>query len=208
VGPGKEQDIDQLDPGTKRGLARAAVDGRKMLNEVIRSGDMGKKINYWSIPPKDFGTAGLHDDFLLRGSLQCLGGIIANDPAEAVYFNTSFDGVGQSLDGAKKYVIRFEPDQLPDVRAFWSMTLYAPTYNFTPNPIHRYSIGDRSKQVKNGADGSLTIYVQNTSPGADKESNWLPSTKSGLFYLLMRTYIPGPAILAQTWAPPGVVEVQ
>jgi hypothetical protein len=205
VGPGHGQDIDKLDDATKRGLARAAVDGRKMLNEAIRSGDLGKKINNWSIPPKDFGTAGLSDDFLLRGSLQCLGGIIANDPAEAVYFNTGFDGAGQPLDGAKRYVIRFAPDQLPDVKAFWSMTLYDPTYNFTPNPINRYSIGDRSKQVKKGADGSLTIYVQSTSPGADKESNWLPSTKSGLFLLVMRTYMPGAAILEQTWAPPPIV---
>jgi hypothetical protein len=208
VGPGKEQDIDKLDESTKRGLARAAVDGRKMLNEVIRSGDMGKKINHWSIPPKDFGTAGLQDDFLLRGSLQCLGGIIANDPEEAVYFNTGFDGAGQPLDGTKKYVIRFTPDQLPDVKGFWSMTLYDPTYNFTPNSINRYSIGDRSKKVKKREDGSLTIYVQSTSPGAGKESNWLPSTQSGLFFLLMRTYIPGPAILAQTWAPPGIEEVK
>jgi hypothetical protein len=93
------------------------------------------------------------------------------------------------LDGTKKYVIRFTPDQLPDVKGFWSMTLYDPTYNFTPNSINRYSIGDRSKKVKKREDGSLTIYVQSTSPGAGKESNWLPSTQSGLFFLVMRTYI-------------------
>ena len=39
------------------------------------------------------------------------------------------------------------------------------------------------------ADGSLTIYIQNKSPGADKESNWLPAP-DGPIYLVMRLYWP------------------
>ncbi len=54
-------------------------------------------------------------------------------------------------------------------------------------------------------DGGLTIYIQSTSPGKDKESNWLPSTKSGQFWLVMRTYMPGTEIVEQTWAPPPVM---
>ncbi|MFO1306044.1 MAG: DUF1254 domain-containing protein [Burkholderiales bacterium] len=84
VGIGPGQDIDKVDDATRRGLARAAVDGRKMLNEVITSGDLGARVNGWNIPPAAMGRAGLDDDFLLRASLQCLGGIIANDPTEAV----------------------------------------------------------------------------------------------------------------------------
>jgi hypothetical protein len=41
----------------------------------------------------------------------------------------------------------------------------------------------------------------------DKESNWLPSTASGMFLLIMRTYMPGEDIVEQKWAPPPVVEV-
>jgi hypothetical protein len=55
LGVGPNQNIDALDDGTKRGLARAAVDGRKMLNDVIRSGKLGKQVNHWNIPPKIFG---------------------------------------------------------------------------------------------------------------------------------------------------------
>ena len=29
--------------------------------------------------------------------------------------------------------------------------------------------------MKYGDDGSLTIYIQNESPGSDREANWLPS---------------------------------
>jgi len=203
VGPG--HDVDALDDATKRGLARAAVDGRQLLKNAISSGLLGSRVNNWNIPPKSFGRAGLVDDFMLRGALQCLGGIVANDPEEAVYFNTSVDAVGAAFDGGKRYTIRFAPGQLPKVNAFWSLTLYDPTYNFTENPIDRYAIGDRSQGLKRDPDGGLTLYVQRGSPGKDKESNWLPSTASGPFQLVLRAYLPGPEITEQRWAPPPVV---
>lgn len=133
-----------------RGLARAAVDGRKLLESAINSGQLGKRVNNWSI--------------------------------------------------------RFAPGQLPNVNGFWSITMYDPTFNFTDNVINRYSIGDRTEGLKKDADGGLTIYIQSTSPGEGKESNWLPSTQSGAFLLVMRTYIPGTEIVEQKWAPPPVVE--
>jgi hypothetical protein len=203
IGPGRE--IDTLDEPTKRGLARAATDGRTLLNEVIKSGLLGTRVNNWNIPPKSLGRAGLVDDFLLRASLQCLAGIIANDPEEAIYINTTLDSDGVALDGGKKYVLRFPPGQLPPVNGFWSITLYDLTYNLTPNPINRYSIGNRTAGVKQDADGGLTIFIQAASPGKDRESNWLPTTQSGGFYLILRTYLPGPDIAQQKWAPPGVV---
>jgi hypothetical protein len=63
IGPG--QDIEKLDASTKRGLGRAAIDGHALLNEVKRSGDLGKRVNGWNIPPSQMGRAGLSDD------LQC-----------------------------------------------------------------------------------------------------------------------------------------
>ncbi len=56
------------------------------------------------------------------------------------------------------------------------MTMYTIPERFLfANPLNRYSIGDRTKGLAYGKDGSLTIYVSNTSPGKDKESNWLPA---------------------------------
>lgn len=124
-----------------------------------------------------------------------------------MYFNTSFDVNGGGLDGAKKYTLRFPPGQLPQVNAFWSITLYDPTYNLTPNPINRYSIGNRTAGIKQDTDGGLTIYVQSTPPGRDQVSNWLPATKSGGFLLILRTYLPGQDVIQQKWAPPGVIPV-
>lgn len=163
--------------------------------------------NYWTIPPRTYGRAGMADDFLLRGSLQCMGGIIANEPEEAVYYNTTLDGSGKPFDGTRRYTIRFAPDQLPKVDGFWSITLYDPTYNFTANPINRYSIGDRTDGIGIDPDGGLTIHIQNSRPDEDKVSNWLPSTPEGNFFLVMRTYMPGTEIIEQEWAPPPVTEV-
>ena len=72
---------------------------------------------------------------------------------------------------------------------------------------------DLLPQMKKGEDGSLTLYLQKDSPGADKESNWLPAP-DGPIYLVMRLYWPkteAPSILPigkGDWKPPGVVKAQ
>jgi len=76
---------------------------------------------------------------------------------------------------------------------------------FVPNPINRYSLGDRSGLVPN-ADGSVDIYIQKTAPEGHK-SNWLPAP-AGNFTLWLRAYLPGAAILDGTYQVPPVQEVQ
>jgi hypothetical protein len=203
IGPGL--DVDTLDEATKRGLARAAVDGRNLLDAAIRQGARQKNVNGWKYPPPDMGRAGDKDDFILRAALQSLWGIVANDPAEAIYLNTSTDPDGQQLTGDNRYVIHFPKGGLPQAKAFWSITLYDARHNLVANPVKRYAIGDRDK-MKSNADGSLDIYIQNQSPGADKESNWLPAP-TGEFNLVMRSYLPGPDVQAQRWTPPPVQRV-
>ena len=66
------------------------------------------------------------------------------------------------------------------------------------NPINRYSIGDRTRGLKYGADGSLDLYVQHVSPGKDKASNWLPAP-TGAYTLIMRIYGPEAPVFDGTW---------
>jgi hypothetical protein len=197
IGPGL--DVDTQDEATKRGLARAAVDGRNLLDAAIRQGARQKNVNGWKYPPPDMGRAGDSDDFILRAALQSLWGIVANDPAEAIYLNTSTDPDGQQLTGANRYVLHFSKGKLPEVKAFWSVTLYDAQHNLVANPLKRYALGDRDKLQFN-ADGSLDIYVQNGSPGADKEANWLPAP-TGEFNLVLRSYLPSVDIQEQRWMP-------
>jgi hypothetical protein len=206
VGIGPGLDVDQLDEATKRGLARAAVDGSNLLDAALRQGARQKNVNGWKFPPPDMGRAGDKDDFLLRAALQSKWGIVANDPAEAIYLNTSIDPEGQQLTGANQYVMHFPPGGLPEVKAFWSITLYDAKHNLVANPIKRYALGDRDK-LKFNADGSLDIYIQNQSPGKDKEANWLPAP-TGEFNLVLRTYLPSANIQEQRWTPPPLMKVK
>jgi len=121
---------------------------------------------------------------------------------------------GEPLDGSKaNYTLTFPAGQLPPVNAFWSVTMYdGKTQFLIKNPINRYLINSpMMPQMKKGADGSLTLYIQNKSPGPDKESNWLPAP-DGPIYLVMRLYWPKetpPSILPAgkgTWQPPGLVK--
>jgi DNA sulfur modification protein DndE len=97
--------------------------------------------------------------------------------------------------------------------AFWSATMYDWKNNYTvENPINRYSLGS-DDPLKMNADGTVTLYMQSTSPGKDKESNWLPTQKSGRWYILLRSYSPGRAAIESSfdpsvWAPGPVVQVQ
>lgn len=90
--------------------------------------------------------------------------------------------------------------QLPKVNGFWSIHALRSDLQFHSQP-------DRSKGLKRDPDGSLTFYIQNSSPGREKESNWLPSTQRGPFILVMRTYMPGVEIIEQKWAPPAVMAI-
>jgi hypothetical protein len=127
-----------------------------------------------------------------------------NLPEEAVYWTTTVDGAGQPLTGAHDYVLHFPSGGLPPTNAFWSLTMTIAPGNLVANPIHRYSLGDRSGLVPN-ADGSIDIYIQHTAP-AGHEANWLPAP-SGDFMLWLRAYQPGAAILRGAYHVPPVVEV-
>jgi hypothetical protein len=75
---------------------------------------------------------------------------------------------------------------------------------FVANPLNRYMVGNRSGLILN-ADGSVDIYIQNTSPSGH-ESNW-PPAPAGTFNIWLRVYMPGAAILDGTYTVPPIVKV-
>jgi hypothetical protein len=117
-------------------------------------------------------------------------GLWGNHAYEAFYPFTFLDTDGEQLSGERRYVLHF--DQPPPVEAFWSITMYdVPDFYPIDNAINRYAIGDRTEGLRSNADGSLDLYLQQDSPGPDKESNWLPAP-AGPFRPLLRMYNPRP----------------
>ena len=133
--------------------------------------------------------------------------IYVNVPPEAKYFYNDNDSAGVQLDGRNLYAVTFPKGQLPPVNGFWSLTLYNDRHLFNPNPLKRYSLGTKNKTLQPNADGSLTLYAGATSPGKEKESNWLPAPE-GTFSLYIRAYAGKQAILDGTWKPPTIEKVK
>jgi len=203
IGPGKN--LDNLDEDAKRGLARAAKDGHRMLvkarNNIIS--DEVTAFNGWDAGPSHKGRSGQVGKYLYRGLMNSKA-ILSNDQEEARYYTGFKDAQGEFLDASKAdYELTFAKGEEPPVDAFWSISIYDETTNFVDNPLDRYSLGDRSKDLKRNKDGSLTFYFQSTSPGKNKESNWLPTPK-GRFIAIIRVYRPKAAALDNTWVPPAL----
>jgi hypothetical protein len=132
-------------------------------------------------------------------------GLWGNDLEEAYYPETTLDADGDELDGSEhSYVLHFDADKLPPVKAFWSLTMYKlPEQLLVENEIDRYKIGDATEGLQYNADGSLDLYIQKDHPGKELESNWLPA-HNGKFSLQARFYWPEEDALDPLYVPPAV----
>jgi len=185
-----------LEAGMRRGLAAIKQ----------RAATMGRDENGWRVITNAFGDRQmLAGDWTLR-AVAAMAGIYGNDAAEALYPLLATDSEGQKPDCAvNRYTLTFPPGGLPPANAFWSVTMYdAETQLLVANPINRYLINaPMLPDLKRNADGSITLYLQKESPGADKEPNWLPAP-AGPIYVAMRIYWPKEAALNGTWRPPAM----
>jgi len=186
------------------GEARVAVaeglrDGRSRVR--AKTLDLGRRANGWSINDRG---ASFGADHLLRAAV-AMDQIYSVEAAEALYPSARVDHLGEVLDGRRRYRIRFEADNLPPVRAFWSITLYFARGFLVPNPIDRWSIGDRTPGLTRAPDGALEIVVQHARP-EDTRANWLPAPP-GPFMLLMRLYHPYADASDGAWVPPPVMRL-
>ena len=201
--PGVEFDLSKLEPAVQRGLARVPKAAfEKIMGHFAKT---GTRVNGWVFTTQ----TGLYGTDHLQRALIAAIGLGANRPQDAVYPTSEVDADGEPYSGAHRYVIRFEKGALPPAEGFWSLTLYDAEYFFADNPLNRYNLSSRSPLVPN-ADGTIDLYVQNASPGAGKEANWLPAP-AGKFVLMLRLYWPAeppkPSILDGSWQPPAVKRV-
>jgi hypothetical protein len=207
---GKQWKAEDVPPPILAQMKKAAREIAPMAFGTAPLG--GLQANGWIIPPANFGNAGA--DYLTRLDVAVIG-LTGNTVEEAIYYGGFLDGNNEPLTGAKRYTLTLKEPMLyatPVPPGFWSVTMYDKATSYTtPNPINRYHLANYDN-LKKGADGSITIYLQTDNPGPDKESNWLPAP-SGPFYLILRNYAPAPEVAAalrnpRTFqGPPGLVPV-
>jgi hypothetical protein len=192
LGPGRG-----YDEGPADALDAAPAAGQALMRDALPR--LAPVINGWQMNTSAMGVYGI--DYLKR-AIVAMVGLGANQAEDAIYPLIIADAGGAPLDGAHDYVLHFERDELPPVDAFWSVTMYDGVGFQVANPLKRFALGDRDPLSYN-ADGSLDLHLQHESPGADRESNWLPAPR-GPLGVTLRLYAPRKEALDGRWNPPAI----
>ncbi len=195
--PGKRLDFYSFNHNVQETLSQAAQDA---LKNMKTQNPTPAKDN-WRFMPMFTGSYGAN--YMMRAKIAFIG-LGANLPEDAVYPETNIDCNSEILHGSKNYLVHFEKDQIPPTNAFWSLTAYDSKIYLIENPIHRYNLTSKQNVMKLNPDGSLDIYLQNSSPGPEWESNWLPVPANEPFNITLRIYWPKREVLDGTWKLPKV----
>jgi hypothetical protein len=201
--PGQDFDMGKADPAVAKALQAAPKATQEKIMAELKN--LAPPVNGWTYSTK-LGVYGT--EYLVRALVTAIG-LGANRAQDAIYPTAVADADGKPYDGASKYVMHFDKGQMPPVDGFWSLTMYDADYFFVPNKLNRYTLSSRNK-FKLNKDDSVDLYIQNASPGKDKETNWLPAP-AGKFILMLRLYWPKetpPSIIDGSWKPPAVKTVQ
>lgn len=204
IGAGKDFTA-ALSPEMKKAVENGIADAWQEFDENKKANvDTGKITAADGFGTREF----LQNNYLFRMTSAALG-IYGNSKEEALYPAYYMDSEGQKLNGANRYTVRFEPGQLPPANAFWSITMYElPASLLVANPIDRYLINSPMlPHLKRDDDQGITLYIQNESPGQNKESNWLPAP-TGPFWVTVRLYWPKAEALNGTWKLPPMQRVK
>lgn len=194
------------DPTLKQAMTEAAQDADdKLVKPLFQFRNYGQQLpHHWSTISNEaaFGT-----DYFTRTAV-AKSNILVNSPNETKYFYQDLDASGGRLNSDNRYTVTFAKGETPPVNGFWSLSIYNEHHFFIANPINRFSVGTKNKDLKLASDGSLTIHVQTDEPADPAHrANWLPAPK-GDFSLYIRAYWPKTAVTDGSWTPPAVVKVE
>ncbi|MGL6074844.1 MAG: DUF1254 domain-containing protein [Fimbriiglobus sp.] len=196
---------DSLPAETLAGMVAGVELGDQLVREIVARG-AESAVDGWLL---DTGVGRYSEDWFgyAKRAAVTLSGIGALAADEALYARALTSASGSPLDGRSAYTITFPAGETPPVGAFWSVTLYDQNFLLVDNPLDRYSLGSQDAGLRYADDGSLTLIVSATSPGADLEPNWLPAPE-GPFNLIMRLYNPAEEIVTGEYQLPGLVTQQ
>jgi hypothetical protein len=197
---GRSFEPSKLDPAVTKGLTAAPQAAQALMKWKVPT--IATVTNNWSMHTN---TLGVYGNYYLKRAIVAQIGLGANLPEDAIYPLNLGDESGKPLDGANCYTLHFAKGLLPPVGAFWSVTLYDADGFQVGNALDRFAVSSWMPFTY-GSDGSLDLYIQSESPGAQREANWLPAPKAP-FNLTMRLYSPQEEALTGKWSPPPVTKL-
>lgn len=200
--PGKPYTTDGMPSEIVDAIETGLADARAAVEDVASNALHPDAGGGWQFGTDNIAQVGT--DYLLRAAVSAET-IYPNTPDHAMYGAAREDAAGKTLTGADTYTLTFSVGDLPPVDGFWSLTIYdSETTAMVPNPLERYSIGDRTAGLVYGDNGALKICIKLTEP-EHPSCNWLPAPE-GQFYLIMRLYAPTEQASSGNWTPPPVVK--
>lgn len=207
IGPNEPFDVENLDPEMKKAIEEGIEKALLKIEDKMKN--LGEIKNGWMQISGAFGTREFMQGKYLTRAAAAIFGLFGNTLEEAFYPEGNIDEDGEPLDGSKhNYVLHFDKDEIPPVKAFWSLSMYKlPEQLFIENSINRYVISSATKGLIYNEDGSLDVYIQKDSPGETKESNWLPA-HDGPFSLQARLYWPNPNMLDPLYEMPAIRKIK
>lgn len=200
IGAGKCFDLDTFPPHIQTAIQQGIGDAWGVFDELKAKADQGKVTSADIFGSREF----LQNNYSYRKAAAVMG-IWGNEAAEAIYPSYFVDKEGNPLDGSNQYRLYFAKGQLPPVHSFWSLTMYKlPESLFVENTLNRYLLNSTMlNDFVFDEDGGLSLYLQNTSPGKDKQANWLPAP-AGPFSTVLRLYWPKDSALDGSWQAPQI----
>jgi len=170
------------------------------------AGFAGRRVGAWLYPAPN--TGNFFQDYLTRARI-AVAGLAALPPREATYL-AAMPPEGRVFSGPGPWRLPFAAGDLPQVDAFWSLTMYEAqedgAFFLTDNPIGRHTLGDRTPGVVRDAEGGMEVWISRADPGDARRPNWLPAPADKPFMVILRAYLPRADIVAQTYVPPAIEE--
>ena len=117
------------------------------------------------------------------------------------YLMTIKDKDGDAFHGGDNYRL-VVPANAP-VNQYWSATAYDRATHALVRGLSRSSRSSQSQGLLKNADGSVEVFFGPRAP-AGKDSNWVPTSASGVFEVLFRFYGPEKPLFDKTWVLPDI----
>lgn len=197
--PGKAFDYSTMSDSEKKALIDGMAAGQAELDTMSKTNVKA---------PVLFGTSSnlLKENYPYRAHIASKN-LYGNSSEEIWGIIYEVSASNKKLNGKNQYELRFEKNKLPPVSAFWSLSAYPVSQQFSGfNPSSSYTISSTRQSFKLNEDGTLTLYLQQQRPGEEKLANWMP-VPEGRFFLLLQLYQPKEDVLKGQWPSPKIIRM-